>query len=80
MSKLSQPLPGLSLQSSDDPTGNGQETVRVVYHDPATGAIYETGDFYQVHGGQKIRGVSVPTDGAAAAVFELDEASKIVRA
>jgi len=79
MAKLNFPPLGLSLQPSADPTGNNQESVRLVYHDPATGTIYETGDFYQIHAGQKIRGVSVPTSGAAAAVFEMDEASKIIR-
>lgn len=77
---LSIPPEGLSLERAEDPQGAGQESYRLVFRPLGTTTVYRTGDYYQLHGGQKIRGVSAPSPESCGEAFELDPAdSRVIR-
>jgi len=50
MSKIHPNSPGLSTVADNDPTGNGVQSVHLVYRDPATGEDHGSGIFAKFHG------------------------------
>jgi len=65
------PLPGLSFVAANDPTGNGMESVEILFKDE-NGTLAHSGVYVQRHNSAGIRVVVVPAPHASGAYFELD--------
>jgi hypothetical protein len=62
--------PGLALVDAADPTGNGNDTVQIVFKDDR-GDYVSSGLFIQRHAGGKLRALHGNADSAAEDNFEM---------
>jgi len=71
---LIDPLPGLSFVAASDPTGNGMESVEILFKDE-NGTLVHSGVYVQRHNSAGIRVVVVPAPHASGAYFELNSSN-----
>jgi hypothetical protein len=68
---------GIQFIAGDDPTGNGQESLEVVYRPAGSDTVVHSNVFIQRHAGDKLRFVRANAPGGAEAIFEIDGNGKV---